>query len=66
MSASEKKSSPKAASASTKAAASKVELQHKFDVANEQGYWGETPDETPNSAYTVKGVLERARKEKSK
>lgn len=32
------------------------EVQKKFDEANEQGYFGETPDDTPNENYTLKGV----------
>lgn len=33
-----------------------AEVQAKFDEANEKGYFGETPDETPNENYTLKGV----------
>jgi hypothetical protein len=32
------------------------EVQAKFDEANEKGYWGSVPDETPNENYTVAGV----------
>jgi hypothetical protein len=32
------------------------EVQAAFDEANEKGYFGETPDETPNEAYTLQGV----------
>jgi hypothetical protein len=32
------------------------EVQKRFDEANEKGYFGHTPDETPNEAYTLKGV----------
>lgn len=32
------------------------EVQAKFDEANEKGYFGEVPDETPNENYTLKGV----------
>lgn len=32
------------------------EVQAKFDEANEKGYFGETPDDTPNENYTLKGV----------
>jgi hypothetical protein len=34
------------------------QVQAKFDEAAEKGYFGETPDETPNEAYTLKGVNE--------
>ena len=33
-----------------------AEVQAKFDEANEKGYFGETPDDTPNENYTLKGV----------
>jgi hypothetical protein len=33
-----------------------AEVQAKFDEAAEKGYFGETPDETPNENYTLKGV----------
>lgn len=36
-------------------------LQDAFDEANEKGYFGETPDETPNEAYTVEGVTKGKR-----
>lgn len=36
--------------------AGQAEVQAKFDEANEQGYFGEVPDETPNENYTLKGV----------
>jgi hypothetical protein len=32
------------------------EVQKRFDEANEKGYFGHTPDETPNENYTLKGV----------
>jgi hypothetical protein len=32
------------------------EVQAKFDEANEKGYFGTTPDETPNENYTLAGV----------
>ena len=32
------------------------QVQKAFDEANEQGYFGETPDDTPNENYTLKGV----------
>jgi hypothetical protein len=32
------------------------ELQAAWDEANEQGYFGTTPDEKDNSEYTVEGV----------
>jgi hypothetical protein len=32
------------------------EVQAKFDEANAKGYFGETPDETPNENYTLAGV----------
>lgn len=36
--------------------AGQAEVQAKFDEANEKGYFGETPDETPNENYTLAGV----------
>ena len=36
--------------------AGQAEVQAKFDEANEKGYFGSTPDETPNENYTLKGV----------
>jgi hypothetical protein len=33
-----------------------AEVQAKFDEAAEKGYFGEVPDETPNSHYTLSGV----------
>lgn len=32
------------------------EVQEKVDEAEAKGHLGEVPDETPNEAYTVKGV----------
>lgn len=32
------------------------QVQQAFDEANEQGYFGSAPDETPNENYTLKGV----------
>ena len=50
----EKKTTP---SSSTKAKdAGQAEVQAIFDEAAEKGYFGETPDETPNENYTLKGV----------
>ena len=36
--------------------AGQAEVQAKFDEANEKGYFGSTPDETPNENYTLQGV----------
>jgi hypothetical protein len=36
--------------------AGEAEVQAAFDEANDKGYFGTTPDETPNENYTVKGV----------
>lgn len=36
--------------------AGQAEVQAKFDEAEEKGYFGETPDDTPNSHYTLDGV----------
>jgi hypothetical protein len=33
-----------------------AEVQAVFDEANEKGYFGEVPDETPNENYTLRGV----------
>lgn len=32
------------------------EVQARFDEANEKGYFGNTPDDTPNENYTLSGV----------
>jgi hypothetical protein len=60
--------SPKPASASTDAKKvadhGKAEIQAAWDEANEKGYWGEVPDETPNEAYTVAGVTKAAKESK--
>lgn len=32
------------------------EVQKRFDEAAEKGYFGHTPDETPNENYTLAGV----------
>jgi hypothetical protein len=42
----------------------KAEIQAAWDEANEQGYWGSVPDETPNEAYTVAGVTKAAKESK--
>lgn len=36
------------------------EVQARFDEANEQGYFGHVPDDTPNENYTLKGVTSGA------
>lgn len=36
--------------------AGQAEVQARFDEANEKGYFGHVPDETPNENYTLKGV----------
>ena len=36
--------------------AGQAEVQAKFDEAEDKGYFGETPDSTPNENYTLKGV----------
>lgn len=36
--------------------AGQAEVQAKFDEAEEKGYFGTTPDDTPNENYTLKGV----------
>lgn len=36
------------------------EVQAKFDEANEKGYFGHTPDDTPNENYTLQGVTSGA------
>lgn len=33
-----------------------AEIQARFDKANAKGYFGETPDATPNENYTLAGV----------
>lgn len=37
--------------------AGQAEVQATFDEANAKGYFGETPDETPNENYTLAGVI---------
>ena len=63
MSEQEKKKTPAAAPPSTEEVkdapdAGQEEMQQIFDEANEQGYFGEVPDETPNEHYTVGGQAE--------
>ena len=36
--------------------AGQAEVQRRFDGANDKGYFGTTPDETPNDNYTLSGV----------
>ena len=36
--------------------AGQAEVEATFDEANEKGYFGETPDKTPNENYTLQGV----------
>lgn len=36
--------------------AGQAEVQANFDEATEKGYFGTTPDETPNENYTLAGV----------
>lgn len=55
------KPSPKKASASTEAKSNTQSLQDAFDEANAKGYFGTTPDTTPNEAYTVAGVTKAAK-----
>ena len=35
--------------------AGEAEVQATFDEANERGYFGSVPDETPNENYTLQG-----------
>lgn len=37
--------------------AGQAEVQAKFDEAEAKGYFGETPDSTPNENYTLAGVI---------
>ena len=63
MSDTEKKPSPKKASASTEPKATKGvndTLQAAYDEANAKGYFGTVPDTTPNEDYTVAGVIKKA------
>lgn len=41
----------------TSADAGQDQVQAKFDEANEKGYFGHSPDETPAENYTLKGVV---------
>lgn len=52
MSDTEKKQSQKTAASPD---AGQKELQEKFDEAQEKGYFGVTPDPTPNENYTLQG-----------
>jgi hypothetical protein len=36
--------------------AGQAEVQARFDDANDKGYFGTTPDDTPNENYTLAGV----------
>lgn len=36
--------------------AGQAEVQKRFDEAEAKGYFGHTPDETPNENYTLAGV----------
>ena len=42
--------------------AGQAEVQKRFDEANDKGYFGTTPDETPNEDYTLKGVTSKSSK----
>jgi hypothetical protein len=47
--------------AEAKAAQASIDtLQAQVDEAEQQGYYGTTPDDTPNRNYTVAGVTEGA------
>jgi hypothetical protein len=34
-----------------------AEVAKQFDEAEEKGYFGHTPDDTPNENYTLQGVI---------
>lgn len=55
MSENEKTTTPKSRQAAS-TDAGQTEIQHAFDQANDQGYWGDTSDPTPDEHYTVSGV----------
>ena len=40
--------------------AGQAEVQAIFDEAADKGHFGETPDDTPNENYTLKGVTSGA------
>lgn len=42
---------------STSTDSGEAEVQSTFDEANEKGYFGTTPDPTPNENYTLQGVV---------
>jgi len=48
--------SKKTQSSETDANLGTDEVQARFDEAAEKGYFGHTPDETPNENYTLAGV----------
>lgn len=41
---------------SSKTDAGQDEVQARFDEAAKKGYFGHTPDDTPNANYTLAGV----------
>lgn len=51
----EKKDAP-AAKKTASSDAGQAELQALDDKVEEQGFFGEVPDETPNENYTLQGV----------
>lgn len=51
---------------STSGAGGESEVKSRMDEIQEKGYDGEVADETPNSAYTVKGVTSGAKTPEAK
>lgn len=55
-----KQSEPRGEGGNPADEAGAAEVQAKVDEANEKGYYGEVPDDTPNENYTLKGVTSGA------
>lgn len=56
----EKKAPDQGQPAQTVGDGGQAEMQARYDEAQQKGYFGETPDPTPNEAYTVQGVTSGA------
>jgi hypothetical protein len=55
--ATKKTDTPESGSQSPSGDVGEAEVASQFDEAEEKGYFGETPDDTPNENYTLKGVV---------
>jgi hypothetical protein len=54
--ATKKTDTPESAAPSPGSDVGEAEVASQFDEAEEQGYIGSTPDDTPNENYTLQGV----------